>query len=86
MHPAIIEQVVKALQAVSPQTLWKEDTVVLVPPELVNSKTAACMLGVSTRTINDMVRYKRLKSVRLGKRRLFRPVDIKAFVEGLPRG
>lgn len=51
-------------------------------PLLVNYDTAARMLGMGRRTLETLVANQRLPSVRIGRRRLFRPSDLAAWAEG----
>lgn len=49
-------------------------------PLLISRKDAAKMLGICVRSLDKHVIARRLTVVQLGRRRLFRPQDIQAFV------
>lgn len=80
----LTQQAIALLRSASPGELGVTDQVVLAPPELVTRETAAAMLGVSVRTVNDLVQARKLRSIKMGGRRLFRPAHIREYVESLP--
>lgn len=51
------------------------------PPFLVNAKSAARLLGISERTLWSLSDCGKLASVKIGRRRLYDPRDLTAFVD-----
>ena len=51
-----------------------------VPKLLVSAREAARMLGISVRTLYNMLAREELPSVRVNGRRLFRPESLAAWV------
>ncbi len=48
---------------------------------LMNGREAAIALRVSYRSFCRLISDKRLRSVRIGRRRMFDPADLRAFIE-----
>lgn len=57
-----------------------------VEPVSVQIEVAASLLGVSTSFVEKLIRGGKLKSFKLGRRRLVRVVDIERFATGLAGG
>lgn len=52
---------------------------------LVDSKRAAALLGISTRSVFELHATGKLKSLTIGRRRLFDVSDIREFIERAKR-
>lgn len=47
---------------------------------LLSAKETAAMLGVSQRTLYNLTRAGKLPAVRIGRRVLYRPADVEAYI------
>lgn len=50
---------------------------------LIPATDAAALLGISRVTLYDMMRRRGLPSVKIGRRRLFSPKALEAYVDGI---
>lgn len=51
------------------------------PPRLLNRREAAAYLGLSLRTLSDLLAKRAIRVVKIGGRRVLRLCDLEAFVE-----
>ena len=52
------------------------------PPERMSLSEAAIYLGLSTRTVADYVKLRRIKAVKVGKSYIFSIRNLRAFIDG----
>jgi len=57
-----------------------------IQPILIDDKAAAKLLGISARSLWTLANRGEVRSVRVGRRRLYRPADLEAFVTARAEG
>jgi excisionase family DNA binding protein len=55
----------------------------LNPPTNLNLEEASAYVGVSTKTIRDEVKHKRLRVARLGRRLIFQKIELDRYLSAL---
>ena len=56
--------------------------VLKVLTHLMTTHDVANKLNVSERTVKRLIRSKKIRSIKVGNLRRFRPVDVEAFIKG----